>query len=58
MALEVAGSKPVTRPISSRILGGIVCIGLSKMAWGTTLKKQMIKCGRGGIGRRAGFRYQ
>ena len=22
------------------------------------MKRQMIKCGRGGIGRRAGFRYQ
>ena len=22
------------------------------------MKKQMVKCGRGGIGRRAGFRYQ
>ena len=32
---------------------------LSKMivCW-YQMKKQMIKCGRGGIGRRAGFRYQ
>ncbi len=58
MALEVAGSKPVTRPtITSTHAGlkGHSCSHVGVLRGRGDAEKF---CGRGGIGRRAGFRYQ
>ena len=59
MALEVAGSNRSLAPFLPTIDGENGGFGRAvKSEESCNIKKQMTTCGRGGIGRRAGFRYQ